>query len=127
MQALDTSEEKKAFVLVNAIIFHYHGFDEEEASILAGIADEHDAADELSWSLEFIAKDYLTAFERARDFLNEVTQKLDRTKRLFFINTAWQANFEKGYVTEMEATALLQLAKDWEVDADLIQLVQKAG
>jgi hypothetical protein len=35
----------------------------------------------------------------------------------------WQANNLKGYVTEMEATAMLKLAKDWNVQKELVQLV----
>ena len=35
----------------------------------------------------------------------------------------WQAHNLKGYVTEMEATAMLKLAKDWNVQKELIELV----
>ncbi len=126
MEILDTIEEKKAFILLNAIIFHYHGLDEKEEAILRKTSANNKADDELEWALKFISQDYLTAFERARDYLNEIVVKLDKTKRLYFIRTAWDANFEKGYITEMEATAMLQLARDWEVDADLIQIVQEA-
>jgi len=126
MNVLDTPEEKKSFILLNAIIFHYHGLDEEEEQILHEITAKNDAESELQWSLDFISQDYLTAFERARDYLNEIVKKLDKTKRLYFIRTAWDANFEKGYITEMEATAMLQLARDWEVDSDLIEIVQEA-
>jgi hypothetical protein len=37
----------------------------------------------------------------------------------------WEANNEKGYVTEMEATAMLKLARDWNVKDELIGLVLK--
>jgi hypothetical protein len=37
----------------------------------------------------------------------------------------WQSNNLKGYVTEMEATAMLKLAKDWNVERELIELVLK--
>ena len=37
----------------------------------------------------------------------------------------WQANNLKGYVTEMEATAMLKLAKDWNVQKELVELYQK--
>ncbi len=112
--------------MLNAIIFHYHGLDENEEKILLRIAQDNKAEEELRWSYEFISEDYLTAFERARDYLNTEVNKLEKSKRLHFINQAWQANFEKGYITEMEATAMLKLARDWEVDADLIGLVQEA-
>jgi len=127
MQLPETSEEKKAFVLLNSIIFHYHGLDEEEALTLEAIAEKYSAEEELKWSFAFISEDYLTAFERAREYLKEVVNKLDKSKRLFFISEAWQANYDKGYITEMEATAMLQLAKDWEVDSDLITMVQEVS
>jgi len=42
-------EEKRAFILLNAIIFHYHGLDENEEKILLRMAKENDADDELKW------------------------------------------------------------------------------
>ncbi len=127
MSGLNTPDEKKSFILLNAVIFHYHGLDEREESILRNISTKNDADSELKWSLDFISEDYLTAFDRARVFLNKVVSKMERPKRLNFINEAWKANYEKGYITEMEATAILQLAKDWEVDADLIDLIKEAS
>jgi hypothetical protein len=124
MSEVITSEAKKAYMLLNSIIFHYHGLDEEEELILRRIADEANAGQELQWAFDFISKDYLTAYERARVFLKSAMLKLDKSKRLDFINNTWNANFEKGYITEMEATAMLKLARDWEVDEDLIQIVQ---
>jgi uridine phosphorylase len=37
----------------------------------------------------------------------------------------WEANNLKGFVTEMEATAMLKLAKDWGVEKELVNLVVK--
>jgi hypothetical protein len=39
------------------------------------------------------------------------------------INMVWNANNIKGYVTEMEVTAMLKLAKDWNVQQELVDLV----
>ena len=126
MDNLANQEEKRAFILLNAIIFHYHGLDENEEKILLQIAKDYQAEPELLWAYDFISKDYLNAFERARTYLNKAVKKLEKNKRLDFINFTWQANLEKGYITEMEATAMLKLARDWEVDKDLIGLVQQA-
>ena len=117
-------EEKKSFILLKAIIFHYHGLDEEEEELLNKTAEEMDALQELNWAYDFIASDYISAFERAREFLREVMTKVEKSKRLRYINLTWRANSEKGYITEMEATAMLKIAKDWEVDTELIELVQ---
>lgn len=125
MTQSDSSEDLKCYMLLVAIIFHYHGLDEEEKIILDKKASEKNAFEELNWAYEFIAEDYMTAFDRTRTYLKESIDKLDKSKRLRYINETWLANGEKGYITEMEATAMLKLAKDWDVDKELIKMVQQ--
>ncbi|MTI33316.1 hypothetical protein [Xanthovirga aplysinae] len=119
-----TSEEKKAFLLLKSMIFHYHGMDEDEQKILEKAAKELDAINELRWANTFIAKDFYTAFERGRDYLNNMIGKEKKEIKLSYLNRVWKANHQKGYITEMEATAMLRLAKDWEVEAELMALVR---
>lgn len=119
-----TSEEKKAFLLLKSVIFHYHGLDEDEKRILEETANEIGAGNELIWANEFISQDFLTAFERAREFLNQVIGILEKDRRLAYLDMVWKANNKKGYITEMEATAMLKLAKDWKVENELIALVR---
>ncbi|HEU5292072.1 MAG TPA: hypothetical protein VFU05_15585 [Cyclobacteriaceae bacterium] len=119
------TEEKKVYMLLKSVIFHYHGLDEAERKDLEKTAEELTAADEYKWALDFIAKDYITAFERAREYLNDIIADYPKDKRIELINMVWQANNLKGYVTEMEATAMLKLAKDWNVQKELIELVLK--
>ncbi len=116
-------EEKKVYMLLKSVIFHYHGLDEQEKKDLDKTANELNAHDEYKWALEFVAQDYITAFDRARDFLNDIIGDYQKEKRIELINMVWQANNLKGYVTEMEATAMLKLAKDWNVQKELIELV----
>lgn len=118
-------EEKKVYMLLKAVIFHYHGFDEQEKNDLIKTADELQAPDEYKWALDFVAQDYITAFDRARNYLNDIIGDYAKEKRIELINMVWQANNLKGYVTEMEATAMLKLAKDWNVQRELIDLVLK--
>lgn len=120
-----TSEEKKAFLLLKSVIFHYHGLDEDEQKILDETAKKYDAENELKWANEFIANDYISAFERAREYLNKVIGRLDKDKRLSYLDMVWRANNQKGYITEMEATAMLKLAKDWNIEDELIEMVKK--
>lgn len=120
-----TSEEKKAFLLLKSVIFHYHGLDEDEKKILDETARELEADNELNWANEFIATDYITAFDRARVYLNGVIGPLEKDKRLSYLDMVWKANNQKGYITEMEATAMLKLAKDWQVEGDLIAMIRK--
>lgn len=119
------AEEKKAFMLLKSLIFHYHGLDEDEEKILKETADEIDAHDELSWANAFIAEDFLSAFERSRDFLTKIIGSMPKTKKLSYLHAVWEDNNKKGYLTEMEATAMLNLAKDWQIHKDLMKKVQQ--
>lgn len=123
VQAMST-EEKRAFLLLKSMIFHYHGLDEEENQILEQTARQLDAAKELNWANEFIAADFGTAFERARAYLKDTLGQLDKARRLSYLDQAWKDNYQKGYITEMEATAMLELAKDWDIESELISIVR---
>ena len=118
-------EEKRVYMLLKSVIFHYHGLDELERKDLDKTADDQLAHEEYHWAMDFISQDHITAFERARDYLNNIIGDYPREKRTELINMVWQANNLKGYVTEMEATAMLKLAKDWNVQKELIELVLK--
>ena len=65
-----TRQEKRALMLLKSLIFHYHGLDEDEKALLEESANQFDAHRELDWANAFIAEDFLSAFERAREFLN---------------------------------------------------------
>lgn len=120
-----TTEEKQVYMLLKAVIFSYHGLDEEEKQNLEETATEFGAQNELKWALDFIAQDFITAFDRARTYLNDIIGDYPKKDRIDLINMVWEANNLKGYVTEMEATAMLKLAKDWNVEKELIELVLK--
>lgn len=117
------SSEKKVFMLLKTVIFHYHGLDEDEKGDLEMTSQSMDAQREHAWALDFIAQDYITAFDRARDYLNLIIGDYPKNKRVQLITMVWEANNLKGYVTEMEATAMLRLARDWNVKEELISLV----
>jgi hypothetical protein len=120
-----TSEEKRVYLLLKSVIYYYHGLDEPEKKDLEKASQELDAAEELTWALAFVAEDYITAFDRARDFLNHIIGDYSKEKRVSLIDMVWQSNNVKGYVTEMEATAMFKLAKDWNVEKELVELVLK--
>ena len=118
-----SAEEKKVYMLLKCVIFHYHGLDESEKSDLDKTAVELDAEVEYEWAMDFISDDYITAFDRAREYLNNIIGDYPKKKRIELVNMVWEANNLKGYVTEIEATAMLKLARDWNVQKELIDLV----
>jgi hypothetical protein len=118
-----SSDEKKVYMLLKSVIFYYHGLDDLEKDDLDRTSAELDAEPEYRWALDYIAQDYITAFDRARVYLNNIIGDYAKDKRVELINMVWRANNLKGYVTEMEATAMLKLAKDWNVQKELIDLV----
>ncbi|MCU0451177.1 MAG: hypothetical protein MUC97_15280 [Bernardetiaceae bacterium] len=120
-----SSEEKKAFLLLKVIIFHYHGLDEDEQLVLEETAREINALAELRWANDFIEDDYYNAFDRARDYLRQVMNELPKETRFRFMANVWEANQKKGYISEMEATAILRLAKDWQVEEELLAIAKK--
>lgn len=120
-----STEEKKAYLLLKAVIFFYHGLDEEERRNLEETAVKLDAKQELDWVYKFIGKDYFTFFERAREYLSNIIGDYPYEKRIKYINMVWKSNNYKGFVTELEATAMLKLAKDWNVEKELVALVKQ--
>ncbi|HET7178312.1 MAG TPA: hypothetical protein VFI14_01245 [Chryseosolibacter sp.] len=122
---MNPPEYKKVYMLLKSVIFHYHGLDEAERSELERTSADLDAHEEYQWALDFISKDYVTAFDRAREYLNVIIGDYPKDKRVSLITMVWEANNLKGYVTEMEATAMLRLARDWNVKEELIGLVLK--
>jgi hypothetical protein len=120
-----SQQEKRVYLLLKAVIYYYHGLDDAEKEDLDLASRQLDGEEELKWAIDFIARDYVTAFDRARAFLNDIIGDYPKDKRVELINMVWQSNNIKGYVTEMEATAMLKLAADWNVEKELIALVLK--
>jgi hypothetical protein len=119
-----STEEKKALLLLKSMIFHYHGLDEDEMQILKNTAKEINAEDELEWANGFIAEDFGTAFDRTRNYLKDTLGRHDKSRKLSYLSQVWKDNYQKGYITEMEATAMLELAKDWGIQSELITMVR---
>ncbi|WP_258103076.1 hypothetical protein [Marinoscillum sp. MHG1-6] len=114
-------EQKKAVMLLKSLVFHYHGLDAEETQLLEDAAKKYDAKEQLNWSNDFLAEDYLSAFERSRDFLSKVFLKLDKQERLHQLTEVWEENYVKGYVTEMETSAMIHLSQDWKIQKEFLQ------
>lgn len=120
-----STEEKQVRMLLKAVIYHYHGLDETEKIDLEKTASNLDAQEELKWALEFVSSDYITSFDRAREHVANIIGDYPRDKRVDLINMVWESNNIKGYVTEMEATAMIKFARDWHVEKELVELVMR--
>lgn len=118
------NEEKKVFLLLKTVIFHYHGLDEDEQQILLETATEMNALDELQWANDFISEDYYNAFDRAREYLGNEMHQISKEKRLEFMTAVWHSNNKKGYISEMEATAMIKLAQDWDIENEFIEMIK---
>ena len=117
-------DQKKAVMLLKSLILHYHGLDDDEREILEKAASRLDSKEELDWANSFISEDYLSAFERARDFFANTIVKFTNADRITHLRDAWEENHEKGYVTEMETTAMINLSKDWQVEKEFLEVIQ---
>ncbi len=116
-------ELKKGIMLLKSLIFHYHGLDDEERILLEEAAAKYEAVEELEWSNDFISEDYMSAFERSKEFLSKAFSKLDKATRLDHLIEVWEENHQKGYVTEMETTAMINLAKDWQMEVEFLKYI----
>ena len=119
------SSRKRATLLLKAIIFLYHELTEEESKHLQDTAKEIHAESELEWAMSFINEDVYTAYERTRDFLKKALQDESKDNKIEYLYDVWLATNQKGYITEMEALAMIKLARDWEVESDFIKRVRK--
>ena len=78
----------------------------------------------MEWVQKFIQEDFFNMFERARDYFKNTILTYDKETKLSYLNSAWESTNKKGHITEMEAMAILKLAKDWGIQKDLIALVR---
>jgi uncharacterized tellurite resistance protein B-like protein len=120
-----TSEQKKAFLLLKLVIFNYHGLDEDEKKLLSESAAKIDGQAELDWAYEYLGDDFYANLDKARAFFNETIASYDQETKLSYLNIVWDATKSKGYISEMEATGILKMAKDWGVQKELLALIRK--
>ena len=116
--------DEKAYMLLMSLILHYHGLDEEETVILKKEATLLNAHQALEWANAFISEDYISAFERSREFLYKIFTKKEKEERVSALLNVWNKNYAKGYVTEMETTGILTLSKDWKISSEFMEKIK---
>ncbi|MBC7450643.1 MAG: hypothetical protein H7259_04055 [Cytophagales bacterium] len=119
------AEEKKILLLLNLIIFNYHGLDENERLLLKNLSEKLDAEEELKWAYGMLGEDYFSSFESINDWFKEAVKDFDPDKKLSFLQMVWEATVAKGFISEMEATAMLKIARNWGIQKELLSLVRK--
>lgn len=119
------SEEKKLLLLLHLIIFNYHGLDDGEKELLADLAKEHDGVAELDWAYNMLGNDYFTVHDKIQGWFKESIATVGNEKRLWYLSSVWHASVKKGFISEMEATAMLKIAQEWGVQKDLLSIIRK--
>ncbi|HEX8546003.1 MAG TPA: hypothetical protein VF691_03515 [Cytophagaceae bacterium] len=120
-----TSEQKKAFLLLKLVIFNYHGLNDDEKKILSETAAKIEGEAELEWAYGFVGDDFFASLDKAREYFSETIATYDTETKLSYLNMVWDSTKSKGYISEMEATGILKMAKDWGVQKELIVLIRK--
>lgn len=120
-----TSEQKKAFLLLKLVVFNYHGLDDDEKKILEETSVKIEGEEELKWAYEFLGDDFYANLDEARVFFNKTIGTYEQETKLSYLNMVWDATKSKGYISEMEATGILKMAKDWGVQKELLALIRK--
>ncbi|MDB5274527.1 MAG: hypothetical protein JWO58_2894 [Chitinophagaceae bacterium] len=118
-------EEKRAFLSLLIIIFNYHGLSEVEQQILHETAALHDALDELEWIKEYSKPSLDESYDKLKKYVDDIIGNLSIEKKSEYLNKVWDANQQKGSVSEMEATAMLMLSKDWHIQKEFIAYIRE--
>lgn len=113
-------EEKKAFLLLLIIIFNYHGLSDVEQQILKETAASIDAQAELDWVKAFSKPSVDETYDKIKAYITECIKAYSTEEKLTVLTNVWDANMQKGYISEMEATAMLLLSKEWKVQKEFI-------
>ncbi|MCH8515441.1 MAG: hypothetical protein LAT68_03840 [Cyclobacteriaceae bacterium] len=121
---LDNQLEIKAFLLLKAVVLSYHGLDKAEKELLYDTAESLNARAELDWAFYFINTDLDDFYERACDFFQKVISPMPNEKKLDFLKTVWRANDAKGYITEMEATAMIRIAAKIDIEDEFMGMIR---
>ena len=113
-------EEKKVFLLLLIIIFNYHGLSDVEQQILKETASKIDANNELDWVKEYAHPSVDVTYDKIKSYINELVSNYNNEQKLGLLVDVWNSNMQKGYISEMEATAMLMLSKEWKVQKEFI-------
>lgn len=115
-----SSEEKKVYLSLLVILFNYHGLSDIEQQILGETASKIEAVDELQWVKDYALPSVDITYDKIKAYINSALDNYTEAQKLTLLGNVWNTNMQKGYVSEMEATAMLMLAKEWKVQKEFI-------
>jgi hypothetical protein len=120
-----SAEEKRAYLILLVIIFNFHGVSDVEQQILQETATLHDAEAELEWIKEYAKPSIDEAYNKLKKYVDDTFANLTPEKKSLYLNKVWDANQQKGHVSEMEATAMLMLSKEWQIQKEFVSYIRE--
>lgn len=119
-----TSNQKKAFILLQAVVFYFHDLDANELAMLYSNSKELGDNDAVEWALKFMGTDRAATFDKSREFIRLELKSINKDEKLDLLNTTWEQSNLKGFITEMEAIALLKFSKDLGIEQEFIETIR---
>ncbi len=80
--------------------------------------------DDRRWAIEYVDQEPATAFARTAEFIAAQFKGMSQAEREAFLEDIWTADLApRGYVTEMQAMALLKMATGFGLQERLLKLL----
>ena len=98
--------------------------EESEKSLLLSYCKEFKGKSEFNWADKFVKSDILTAFKRSRTSVSQLLQSENADDRIDVLSEVWEVTKTKGFITQMEASFLLGVSRDWNLESELIAMVK---
>ena len=118
-------QHKDSYILLLTSIFYFHGLDDIEEKILDEIVVDLEADEEYKWARSIVTQDIFSAFKRSEKILVEKLGNAPKEVKLEILERVWESSRKKGYISEIEASSMLSLAKNWDIEDDLIAALTK--
>jgi hypothetical protein len=113
------------YFLLKLVVFYYPRPDEEEMDQLRDKASAWKADEDRRWAIDFVDQEPATAFQRTGEFISGLFTGKSQLEREAFLEDIWSVDIARGYVTEMQAMALLKMAQAWGLQDKLLKLLGK--
>ena len=120
-----SNQEKKVLFLLLLLTFHQDQMDEEEIIELHRLVEVHQGQEAIAWATSFLSLHHHHHYQKVTRFIFEQSHMMNQETKLNLLHAVWMANLNKGYISEIEATLLLNCSKNWGVQKDFVLLVKE--